>query len=111
MLDLPCVVVTKSVGQFDLGQRVLIKLTFIVRTPWARQLQFIKDPEFHDRFPVFPGLCLVPECASGSRPCQERSGLAARPTGNCGSIRDRPRTAAAAWLPCKAAQDTRRTRP
>src|SRR5580692_6354438 len=69
MLDFPCVVVTKPVGQLDLSESVLIQNPLVIDTPWTWQLQFIKDPELHGWFPVRLLGC---ECATGSRPCQER---------------------------------------
>jgi hypothetical protein len=36
MLDLPGMVVPKAVGQFDLLQRVLVELEFVVLFPGAR---------------------------------------------------------------------------
>src|ERR1700722_16661508 len=103
MLDFPCVVVTKPIGQFDLSQSVLIKLPFIVHAPGAGQLQFIKDYELHGWFPV---RLLAPECATGSRPCQVRRGR--RPHG---SARGRPRTAAGVWPQYKAGPDIPRRCP
>src|SRR5882757_9507946 len=110
MLDFPCIIVTKSVGQFDLRQRVLVELPLVVHAPWARQLQFIKDAEFHGRFPVllrYPGK----DCASGSRPCQERSGPAASPAWARGSTPGRSRTVAGVSLPYKAAPNIHRIPP
>ena len=43
----PGIVVAKPVGGFQLRQRVLIKLQLIAGLPRARQLQLIKDAEFH----------------------------------------------------------------
>src|SRR5260221_14405053 len=64
MLHHPGVVVAATVGGLELRQRVLVKLEFAARFPRARQLQLIKDAEFHDVSPrdrlailcsVFPG--------------------------------------------------------
>src|ERR1043166_5947497 len=47
MLDNPGVVVAVGVGEFELGERVLIELEFAVRPPRPRQLQLVEDSEFH----------------------------------------------------------------
>src|SRR6202165_5992435 len=52
MLHHPGVVVTKPVGGFQLRQRVLVELQFVAGFPWTRQLQLIKDAEFHYVSPV-----------------------------------------------------------
>jgi hypothetical protein len=49
-------VVAEPVGGLQLRQRVLVKPEFIAGFPWARQLQLIKDAEFHD---VSPGIRLL----------------------------------------------------
>src|SRR3984957_13227417 len=77
VLDLPGIIVTEPVSDFDLRQRVLIELPFVVHAPWARQLQFIKNAEFHGWFPVWRWVRAEPDCASGRKPCQERCGRAA----------------------------------
>ncbi len=48
MFHHPGIVVAEPVGGFQLRQRVLVKLEFIAGLPRARQLQLIKDAEFHD---------------------------------------------------------------
>src|SRR5439155_5456465 len=47
MFNYPGIVVAEPVGGFELRQRVLIKLQLIAGWPRARQLQLIKDAEFH----------------------------------------------------------------
>src|SRR5579862_6614005 len=47
MLDLPGIVVAEPVGQFDLVERVMIELPFVVRPPWARKLQLVENAKFH----------------------------------------------------------------
>ena len=51
VLDLPGVVVAEPVGQFHLGERVLVELPLVVHAPRARQLQLVENAEFHRRFP------------------------------------------------------------
>ena len=48
MLDDPGVVVAELVGEFDLGQRVLVELELVALFPGPRQLQLVEDAEFHD---------------------------------------------------------------
>jgi hypothetical protein len=50
VFDLPGVVVTEFVGQFDLGQGVLVELLLGVWFPGAGTLQFVKDTEFHGSY-------------------------------------------------------------
>src|SRR5664279_3314164 len=52
MLHHPGVVVAAAVGGFQLCQRVLVQLELAAGLPWARQLQLIKDTEFHDVSPA-----------------------------------------------------------
>ena len=66
VLDLPGIVVAKLVRQFDLVERVLIELALIVRSPRARELQFIEDAEFHD----FP--CALPYLLTSIPPEAQR---------------------------------------
>jgi hypothetical protein len=56
MLDLPGIVVAEPVGQLDLVERVLIELQLAAGQPGPRQLQLVKDPEFHlsSFLPVIP---------------------------------------------------------
>ncbi len=51
MFHHPGMVVAKPVGGFQLRQRVLIELHLVACLPRARQLQLIKDAEFHDVSP------------------------------------------------------------
>ena len=64
MLHHPGMVVAEPVGGLELRQRVLVELEFVAGFPRSRQLQLIKDAEFHDVSPatafvvagsVFPG--------------------------------------------------------
>ena len=52
MLDHPGMVVAEPVGGLQLRQRILIEPEFVARHPGARQLQLVKDAEFHDVSPV-----------------------------------------------------------
>src|SRR3977135_4509864 len=52
MFHHPGMVVAEPVGGLQLRQRVLIKLEFVACLPRARQLQLVKDAEFHG--PLFP---------------------------------------------------------
>ena len=56
MLHHPGVVVAAAVGEFELGQRVLIELQFAAGLPRPRQLQLVEDAEFHLRLPR-PACC------------------------------------------------------
>ena len=47
MLDLPGMVVAQAIGELDLIQRVLIEPVLVAGMPWAGQLQFIENAEFH----------------------------------------------------------------
>ena len=67
VLDLPGIVVAEPVGQFDLVERVLIEPMLAARLPRARQLQLVKDAEFHSRS----------SCGRG-RSCRCRGGLTIR---------------------------------
>src|SRR6202043_1944809 len=60
MLDHPGMVVTEPVGGFQLRQRVLIQSEFIAGLPRTRQLELIKDAEFHDASP--PSTCYFSQC-------------------------------------------------
>ena len=59
MLHHPGMVVAAAISGFQLRQRVLIELEFAAGLPRARQLQLVKDAEFHDAAPAiglfFPG--------------------------------------------------------
>ena len=44
----PGMVIADLVGGLELGQRVLVEPELVALFPWARQLQLIKDAEFHD---------------------------------------------------------------
>jgi hypothetical protein len=48
MFHHPGVVIAEPVGSLKLGQRVLVEPEFVALFPWARQLQLVKDAEFHD---------------------------------------------------------------
>src|SRR5260370_29245474 len=56
MLDLPDVIDADPVGEFDLGERVLVELPFGVLVPLgagsSRQLMFVKDAELHGESPA-----------------------------------------------------------
>src|SRR5258707_6508291 len=52
MFHHPGMVVTAAIREFELGQRVLIKLQFAAGLPWTRQLQLIKDAELHHAPPA-----------------------------------------------------------
>jgi hypothetical protein len=45
-------VIAAAVSGLQLRQRVLVELEFAAFLPWARQLQLIKDAEFHDVSPA-----------------------------------------------------------
>jgi len=47
VLDLPCVVDSYSVGEFDLIQRFAIDSVLRISIPGARNLVFVKDSELH----------------------------------------------------------------
>ena len=51
MLHDPGVVVAEPVGGLELRQRVLVELELVTLLPRARQLQLVKDAEFHDVSP------------------------------------------------------------
>src|SRR5438552_199945 len=44
----PGMVIADLVGGLELGQRVLVEPELVALFPWARQLQLVKDAEFHD---------------------------------------------------------------
>src|SRR5450631_2229593 len=48
MLDHPGMIVAAAVRGLQLRQRILVELEFTAGFPRARQLQLIKDAEFHD---------------------------------------------------------------
>ena len=48
MFHHPGVVIAEPVGGLELGQRVLVEPELVALFPWARQLQLVKDAEFHD---------------------------------------------------------------
>src|SRR5260370_20553685 len=52
MLHHPGMIVAKPVSGFQLLEGILIKLELIAGFPRARQLQLIKDAEFHDVSPA-----------------------------------------------------------
>jgi hypothetical protein len=52
MLHHPGMVVAAAVREFELRQRILIKLQFAAGLPRARQLQLVKDAEFHHAPPA-----------------------------------------------------------
>src|SRR6266567_5062433 len=51
MFHHPGVVVTEPVGGLQLSQRILVELELVAFLPWARQLQLVKDAEFHEVSP------------------------------------------------------------
>jgi len=51
MFHHPGVVVAEPVGGLELGQRVLVEPELVAVLPRARQLQLVKDAEFHDVAP------------------------------------------------------------
>jgi len=51
MFDFPGVIVAKPIGQFHLVERVVEQPLLVARRPWPGQLQFVKNPELHSRFP------------------------------------------------------------
>ena len=48
MFHHPGMVIAEPVGGLELGQRVLVEPELVALFPWARQLQLVKDAEFHD---------------------------------------------------------------
>ena len=50
MLDFPCVIDTKSVGQLDLVEGFLEQPVFGALGPWPRQLVLVENAEFHGLF-------------------------------------------------------------
>src|SRR5260370_24043873 len=60
MFHHPGMVVAEAVGGFQLRQDVMVELEFIAGFPRARQLQLIKDAEFHD---VSPAIGLLFLCS------------------------------------------------
>src|SRR5262245_14054631 len=70
MLDLPGIVVTQTVGQFELVECVVVQMPLAVRAPRPWQLQLIKDAEFHP--PASCEICHSLTCGSCfPRPCPE----------------------------------------
>src|SRR6478736_325156 len=57
MLHHPGVVVADPVGGLELGQGVLVKPELVAVLPRARQLQLVKDAEFHDFTPKTARCC------------------------------------------------------
>src|SRR5215216_6333421 len=51
VLHHPGVVIAEPVGGLELGQRVLVEPQLVALFPGARQLQLVKDAEFHDASP------------------------------------------------------------
>src|SRR5215207_1033137 len=51
VLDLPGVVVAQSVGQLELGERILVEPVLVAVLPGARQLQLVEDAELHALVP------------------------------------------------------------
>ena len=51
MLDFPGEIVAEAVGQFELVERVVVEVELAVRSPRPRQLQLVKDAEFHSSLP------------------------------------------------------------
>ncbi len=52
VLDLPNVVETEPVGQFDLLKSFSEQLLFRAKAPWARQLEFLEQTKSHDSPPA-----------------------------------------------------------
>ena len=52
MLHHPGMVVAEPVGGLQLRQRVLVEFEFVAGLPRPRQLQLVKDAEFHDVSPA-----------------------------------------------------------
>src|SRR5260370_32996784 len=71
----PGITVGKAVGRLQLRQRILIKLELIARLPRARQLQLVKDAEFHDVSPRGP-FCLFWAVYSQGNPSPARTNSA-----------------------------------
>src|SRR5205823_11162956 len=79
MLHDPGVVVAEPVGGLELRQRVLVELELVALLPWARQLQLVKDTEFHD---VSLGpLVVLTECIPGRVRVQPQANSAGREAG------------------------------
>ena len=51
MFHHPGVVIAEPVGGLELGQRVLVEPELVALFPGARQLQLVKDAEFHNAPP------------------------------------------------------------
>src|SRR5438309_5295300 len=79
MFHHPGVVVAEPVGGLELRQRILIELELVAFLPWARQLQLVKDAEFHDASP-WTACCFGPVYSRRS-PSPVRSNSAARKAG------------------------------
>jgi hypothetical protein len=71
----PGIIVAQPVGGLQLRQRILIKLELIARLPRARQLQLVKDAEFHDVSPRGP-FCLFWAVYSQGNPSPARTNSA-----------------------------------
>src|SRR6266480_2007839 len=83
MLHHPGVVVTETVGGLELHQRILIKLELVAFPPWTRQLQLVKDAEFHDVSPwtACRTACCFGRVYSRQSPSPARSNSATRKAG------------------------------
>jgi hypothetical protein len=80
VLHHPGMVVAEPVGGLQLRQRILIELEFIAILPGPRQLQLVKDAEFHDVSPARP-LVVLPVVYSQVSPSPARSNSARRKAG------------------------------
>jgi hypothetical protein len=73
MLDHPGMVVAAAVRGLQLRQRILVELEFTACFPRARQLQLIKDAEFHDVSPATRLLFCAVYSPAGPSPASENS--------------------------------------
>src|SRR5260370_41392860 len=64
VFDHPGMVVAAAVRGLQLRQRILVELEFIAGFPRARQLQLIKDAEFHD-VSLPRSVCCFAQCIAG----------------------------------------------
>ncbi len=79
MFDLPSVVEAQFVGEFNLREGDLVEFQLVPWLPWAEQLQFIKNAQFHRSAPggSLPGFQYV------RGQCNEQAGTV-HPTGGGG---------------------------
>src|SRR5258708_39709097 len=71
MLHHPGMVIAEPVGGLELGQRVLVEPELVALFPGARQLQLVKDTEFHDAPPKDP-LVVFRQCIRHASQVQPR---------------------------------------